>query len=93
MRTGILAVLLCLAFAGPGRSADWTTPAELSDFRTTPGTADTLAYLKRLEQAAPGKMRLALLELWCCQEMHISIRCIHVLRSQSSPRQTFAQLC
>jgi hypothetical protein len=58
MRAGILAVLLCLAFAGPGRAADWTTPAELSDFRTTPSYADTLGYLKRLEQVAPGKIRL-----------------------------------
>jgi hypothetical protein len=39
-------------------AADWTTPAEISGFRTTPSYSQTLAYLKRLEQAAPGKVRL-----------------------------------
>ena len=53
----ILLSLLALA-AVTAHAADWTTPAEASQFRTTPSYADTLAYLQRLEKAAPGKLRL-----------------------------------
>jgi hypothetical protein len=34
------------------------TPAERSDFRTTPSYADTLAYLERLQKEAPGRIHL-----------------------------------
>lgn len=46
---------------GVAQTADntWTTPAEASDFRTTPSYADTLVYLQRLQQAAPGVIHLA----------------------------------
>ena len=40
------------------QAADWTTPAEASEFRTTPSYAQTLAYLQRLQQAAPTKIKL-----------------------------------
>ena len=40
-------------------STDWITPAEAAQFRTTPSYADTLTYLQRLQQAAPGVIRLA----------------------------------
>lgn len=40
------------------QAADWTTPAEASHFRTTPSYADTVAYLRKLADAAPGKLRL-----------------------------------
>ena len=40
------------------QAADWTTPAEAAHFRTTPGYADTIAYLQRLQQTAPGKIKL-----------------------------------
>lgn len=40
-------------------ASTWTTPAEAADFRTTPSYAHTLAYLQRLQQAAPGMIRLA----------------------------------
>lgn len=39
-------------------AADWTTPAEAAHFRTTPSYANTIAYLQRLQQAAPGKINL-----------------------------------
>jgi hypothetical protein len=39
-------------------AADWTTPAEAAQFRTTPSYADTLAYLQRLQKAAPGVIHL-----------------------------------
>jgi len=58
MRSWLLAVFLSLGLAAPAAAADWTTPAETAGFRTTPSYADTLAYLKRLEEAAPGKIRL-----------------------------------
>ena len=51
--------VLLIALAGTAHAADWTTPAEASHFRTTPSYADTLAYLQRLQKAAPGKLRLA----------------------------------
>lgn len=44
--------------AGPN-ATDWITPAEAAHFRTTPSYADTLVYLERLQQAAPGVIHLA----------------------------------
>lgn len=38
--------------------ADWITPAEATQFRTTPSYADTLAYLQRLQRAAPATIHL-----------------------------------
>jgi Zinc carboxypeptidase len=37
---------------------DWQTPAEMSGFATTPNYDDTLAWLKRLANAAPGRIHL-----------------------------------
>jgi len=53
----ILACLLGLATLG-AQATDWTTPAEAAHFRTTPSYADTLAYLQRLQRAAPDKLKL-----------------------------------
>ena len=53
----ILLCLLGLATFG-ARATDWTTPAEAAHFRTTPSYADTLAYLQRLQRAAPDKLKL-----------------------------------
>ncbi|MGN6741083.1 M14 family metallopeptidase [Dyella sp.] len=53
----ILACLLGLA-ALSAQATDWTTPAEAAHFRTTPSYADTLAYLQRLQGAAPDKLKL-----------------------------------
>jgi hypothetical protein len=58
MRSWQLAFFLGLCLASPVAAADWTTPAELAGFRTTPSYADTLVYLKRLEEAAPDKIKL-----------------------------------
>ncbi|HWX67264.1 MAG TPA: M14 family metallopeptidase [Rhodanobacter sp.] len=46
------------AHAGDSNTTDWTTPAEAAHFRTTPSYADTLAYLERLQQVAPGVIHL-----------------------------------
>lgn len=37
---------------------DWRTPAELTDYRTTPDYADTVAYLERIAAAAPKQVRI-----------------------------------
>ncbi|WP_139350741.1 M14 family metallopeptidase [Rhodanobacter sp. C01] len=62
MRHVLLATLLGVAtmvvHATGSNATDWITPAEAAHFRTTPSYADTLVYLKRLQQAAPGVIRL-----------------------------------
>jgi hypothetical protein len=57
MRQLLFAILLGLA-ATTAHAKDWTTPTEAAHFRTTPSYADTLRYLQRLQQAAPGVIRL-----------------------------------
>ena len=37
---------------------DWRTPAEISEYRTTPDYAETMAYLERVAAAAPGQVRI-----------------------------------
>lgn len=44
--------------AGSAACADWTTPAEATQFETTPSYADTHAYLQRLASAAPQRLHL-----------------------------------
>lgn len=53
----LLAALLAV-LAATASGTDWTTPAEASHFLTTPSYADTVAYLQRLQKAAPGKLKL-----------------------------------
>jgi len=57
-RIGLLLFALASLHAFDVHAADWTTPAEAAHFRTTPNYADTLAYLERLQRAAPGKIKL-----------------------------------
>jgi hypothetical protein len=38
--------------------AEWATPAEKSCYATTPDYAQTMAYLKRVQAAAPGQVRI-----------------------------------
>ncbi|MGN6521575.1 MAG: M14 family metallopeptidase [Dokdonella sp.] len=55
-------LLTFLLGSGPAtaaaRRADWTTPAEAAQFRTTPTYAQTHAWLERLAAAAPKSIRL-----------------------------------
>ena len=37
---------------------DWRTPAEASDYRTTPDYAETMKYLDRVAAAAPGLVKI-----------------------------------
>ena len=41
-------------FPFPAHAQDWRTPTEISDYRTTPDYAETVAYLERVAAAAPG---------------------------------------
>ena len=54
----LLGVISMSTHAVGSHDTDWTTPAEASQFRTTPSYAQTLAYLQRLQQAAPDKIKL-----------------------------------
>jgi hypothetical protein len=54
----LLGVTAMSAHAAGPHDTDWITPAETSHFRTTPSYAQTEAYLQRLQQAAPGKIKL-----------------------------------
>jgi hypothetical protein len=54
----LLGIVTMTTHATRTNAGDWTTPAEAAKFRTTPSYADTLAYLQRLQQAAPGVIRL-----------------------------------
>lgn len=47
-----------LAVSFPLHAQDWRTPAEISDYRTTPDYADTLAYVERVAAAAPGQVKI-----------------------------------
>ena len=39
-------------------SNEWSTPAEKSCFATTPLHDETMAYLRRVQAAAPGQVRI-----------------------------------
>ena len=61
VRRAWLVVLCAVIVTGAhatGSQNNWTTPAEAAQFRTTPSYAQTLAYLQRLQQTAPGKIKL-----------------------------------
>jgi len=44
--------------SGEASNADWRTPAERGDYRTTPRYDETIAYVRRVAAAAPGKVRV-----------------------------------
>ena len=54
----LLLTALLATGASFAHAADWTTPAEAAHFRTTPSYADTLDYLRKLADAAPGKLKV-----------------------------------
>ncbi len=69
MKTFILALLLValsvVASAqksstkpGNDEAADWRTPAERSDYRSTPRYDETMAYVRRVAAAAPGQVKV-----------------------------------
>jgi hypothetical protein len=40
------------------QNQDWATPAEKSDYRTTPNYEETMAYIRRVAAAAPKQVKL-----------------------------------
>jgi murein tripeptide amidase MpaA len=58
MRALLLAVFALLAIPSFAQSADWATPAEQSNYRTTPDYASTMAYLRRVAAAHPQQVRI-----------------------------------
>ena len=63
MNPRVAAFLAVILFASAncllrGQSPDWRTAAEISDYRTTPDYAETVAYLERIAAAAPGQVRI-----------------------------------
>jgi len=48
-----LALLLCPPLLIRSQTPDWRTPSEISNYRTTPDYAETVAYLERIAAAAP----------------------------------------
>lgn len=55
----LAAALFCaLPFGLSAQTPDWRTPAEASDYRTTPDYAETVAYLERIAQAAPTQVKI-----------------------------------
>ena len=47
-----------IAAGSQSTAPDWRTPVEISEYRTTPDYAETVAYLDRIAQAAPGQVRI-----------------------------------
>jgi Zinc carboxypeptidase len=54
----ICAAVFVFSAASLAAQADWRTPAELTDYRTTPDYAATVAYLERIAAAAPKQVRI-----------------------------------
>lgn len=54
----ILALTLILLACAAHAKTDWTTPAEANRFEHTPDYAQSVAYLQRLAEAAPERLRL-----------------------------------
>src|ERR1035438_8466093 len=59
-RHALSATLLFGSFplCAPAQTADWRTPAEIANYRTTPDYAETVAYLDRIAAANPGQVKL-----------------------------------
>src|SRR5690349_13320918 len=56
----LLALILLLATQAFAQRqiVDWRTPAELTDYRTTPRYDETMAYVHRIAEAAPNQVRI-----------------------------------
>src|ERR1022692_2753367 len=54
----LLNIALFCAQTCAAESPDWRTPTEISDYRTTPDYAETVAYLERIAAAAPGQVKI-----------------------------------
>src|SRR4051794_5450109 len=50
--------VFCACLQLSSQSTDWRTPAEISDYASTPDYGATMAYLERIAAAAPGQVRI-----------------------------------
>src|SRR5580658_5274787 len=57
-RAALLNIVLSCVLTCGAESPDWRTPTEISDYRTTPDYAETVAYLERIVAAAPGQVKI-----------------------------------
>ena len=57
-RSLALASLLLPLAAHAQRKSEWVTPTEASNYRNTPDYDATMRYLRRVEAAAPGQVRI-----------------------------------
>src|SRR5260370_7476096 len=59
-----LSLIACFVFCIPAfaqghtTTADWRTPTEISDYRTTPRYDETMAYVHRVAAAAPKQVKV-----------------------------------
>jgi len=62
LRASVLIASMLVSFsvlqATAQSGADWRTPAEVSDYRTTPDYAETLAYIDRVVTASSGQVKV-----------------------------------
>jgi len=58
LRVGVLSSLGLTALGILAAAQDWRTPTEISDYKTTPDYAETVAYLERMAAAAPGLVKV-----------------------------------
>ena len=54
----ILAGSMCPWGFGQEKAADWRTPTEICDYRCTPRYDETLAYIRRVADAAPKQVKI-----------------------------------
>jgi Zinc carboxypeptidase len=57
-RVAAALLLFFATFSLAQSKADWRTPAEISGYRTTPRYDETMAYVRRVEKAAPKQVRV-----------------------------------
>ena len=55
LATALIALSPLTVLAQP---PDWRTPAEISEYRTTPDYAETVAYLDRISAANPSQVKI-----------------------------------
>lgn len=56
--TAFLGTLSFVAHPQGTQAPDWRTPAEITDYRTTPDYAETVAYLDRIAAANPAQVKI-----------------------------------
>jgi murein tripeptide amidase MpaA len=52
------ALLASFACGGAGQTPDWRTPAEISDYRSSPDYAETVTYLERIAADNPAQVKI-----------------------------------